>query len=360
MSNMYESRPGKPVVGHKAIGRPPIGRPPSPRSAPSVKAAPAARPAPPLTVASAGGFRIDPANATNIPSNDARPAGDEIDVRMAEIDGILRHAAMHCLQKCLLAAEWVHHAETKLSVLGQPVHKPGGGRPEGGLTRAARELCVPGATPAARRKYLDRAIKIAEIWPEAKSKAETAGLDDIQSALLAVARESSLAGQLAKVQEIAARKAMPRRKSTRRNRGEGTAVASAKLHSTMSNDSPNDRNEPAVAPTDALAPKAVATTELFGPSAPPPSDDDIPAFLDRRPLSAEDQRIFDAIMTALHSASAVVRERVRAALKAADQSTGVGAAIMPAQSLARQTANVEPTQAPRTKRVPGDFEDLPF
>src|SRR6202035_5005705 len=117
------------------------------------------------------------------------------------------------LKKCVLAAEWVHHAEAKFfSVLGQAVHKPAGGRPESGLTRAARELCVPGATPAARRKYLDRAIKIAEIWPEAKSAAEAAGLDNNQSALLAVARESSLAAQLAKVQEIAARKAMPRRK----------------------------------------------------------------------------------------------------------------------------------------------------
>ena len=47
---------------------------------------------------------------------------------------------------------------------------------------------------------------------------------------------------------------------------------------------------------------------------PPLSDEDIPAFLDRRPLSAEDQRVFDVIMAAWNSASAVVRERVRAEL----------------------------------------------
>jgi hypothetical protein len=168
-------------------------------------------------------LRNDPANDLGISSNDARPNGDEVDVRMAEIDEILRHAAMRHLEKCVLAAEWVHHAEAKISVFGQPVHKPEGGRPEGGLTRAARELCVPGPTPAARRKYLDRAIKITEIWPEAKSAAEAVGLDDIQSALLAIAHEHSLEAQLAKVHEIAARKAQPRRKSSARDSGKGTA-----------------------------------------------------------------------------------------------------------------------------------------
>jgi hypothetical protein len=65
----------------------------------------------------------------------------------------------------------------------------------------------------------------------------------------------------------------------------------------------------------APAPGAVATgAELAGLLAPPPSDDDIPAFLDRRPLSAENKRVFDMIMAALHSASAVVRARVRAEL----------------------------------------------
>jgi hypothetical protein len=100
------------------------------------------------------------------------------------------------------------------------------GRPEGARTRAARELCVPGKTPKARRKFIERALKIDGIWPEAKSAARTAGLDNIQSALLSIAAERSVEAQLAKVQEIAARKAMPRRKSTSRNRGEGTAVES--------------------------------------------------------------------------------------------------------------------------------------
>ena len=174
---------------------------------------------------------------------------------------------------------------------------------------------MPGATPAARRKYLDRAIKIAEIWPAAKSAAEAAELDNIQSALLAVARERSLEAQLAQVQEIAARKAMPRRKSTVRKRGEGTVAASAKLPSTVSDGTRAKHNDLAPASKDAPTPGAVATgAELPGPSAPPPGDDDLPFFLDRRPLSAEHQRVFDAIMAALHSAPPVVRERVRADL----------------------------------------------
>ena len=315
MSSKNEPRPFKPVVGHKVVGRPPMGWRPSPRWVPSAEGAPTARLVPSSTdVASAEGFRTDLAHDPSIPSNDARPAGDEIDVRMAEIDRILRHAAMRHLRKCVLAAEWVHHAEAKLSVVGQPVHKPAGGRPESGLTRAARELCVPGATPAARRKYLDRAIKIAD-WPEAKSAAEAAGVDNIQSALLAVARERSLEAQLARVQEIAARKAMPRRKSTGRKRGEGTVVASAELPSTVSDGTQGKHNDLAPAYKNAPTPGAVATdAELPGPSAPPPGDDDIPPFLDRRPLSAENQRIFDAIMVSLRSAPAIVRERVRAQL----------------------------------------------
>ena len=93
------------------------------------------------------------------------------------------------------------------------------------------------------------------------------------------------------------------------------AVEGGALRSTMSDDNLNSHEQLAVAPEDAPAPGAVATAAgTKGPLTPPPGDDDIPAFLDRRPLSAEDQRMFDMIMAALHSASEVVRERVRAEL----------------------------------------------
>jgi hypothetical protein len=231
---------------------------------------------------------------------------------MAEIDEILRRAAIHLLEKCALVAEWLHHDESKFSIVGQVVEKSTG-RPEGALTRAARKLCVPGSKPIARRKFIERALKIDGIRPEAKSAAQAAGLDNTQSALLAIARERSLAAQLAKVQEIAARKAMPRRKPTSRNRGRGTAVESAALPLTVSDDTSDKQDELALAPEGAPAPEAVATAAVVaGSVTPPPNDEDIPAFLDRRLLSPKDQRAFDVIMSALRSASAVVRARVRA------------------------------------------------
>jgi hypothetical protein len=146
--------------------------------------------------------------------------GDGSDARMVQIQELLGHAAMHILEKCELVAEWVHHAEAKLSVFGQIVPKPKGGRPEGGIARAARELPVPGKSPDARRKFIQRALKIDGIWPQAKSAARAQGLGDTQSALLEISDEKSLDKQLPKVQEITARKAKPRRKSCARHSDE--------------------------------------------------------------------------------------------------------------------------------------------
>ena len=75
------------------------------------------------------------------------------------------------LRSAALAAEWLHHAEAKLSVVVGQHGEKSAGRPEGALTRAARELCVPGSTPTARRKFMERALKIDSIRPEAQSAA---------------------------------------------------------------------------------------------------------------------------------------------------------------------------------------------
>ncbi len=159
---------------------------------------------------------IAEAHAAAVLTNITQANGDDVDFRMAKIEEILGHAAMHLLEKCGLVAEWVRHAEAKLSIFGQPVQKTQRGRPEGGVARAARELRVPGTTHDARRKFIERALKVDGIWPDAKSAVTAAGLDDIQSALLAIAGERSQEAQLAKVQEIAARKAIPRHKSSAR------------------------------------------------------------------------------------------------------------------------------------------------
>jgi hypothetical protein len=142
--------------------------------------------------------------------------GDEAGVRMEEIQKTLGHAAMHLLERYALVAEWVRHAEAKASVFDRIVAKPQGGRPEGGIKRAASgELPIPGKTLLGRRKYIERAIKIDSMWEEAKSAARAAGLDNIQSALLAITDEQSLEAQLAKVREIAARRSAPRRQRSK-------------------------------------------------------------------------------------------------------------------------------------------------
>ena len=87
----------------------------------------------------------------------------------------------------------------------------------------------------------------------------------------------------------------------------------------MSDHSQDKQEQLAVVQEDAPAPEAVATGAA-GPLTLPPSDEDIPAFLDRRPPSAEDQRVFDVIMAAWKIASPVVRERVRAEIIRADAS----------------------------------------
>ena len=87
------------------------------------------------------------------------------------------------------------------------------------------------------------------------------------------------------------------------------AVESDALPSTMRDDN-RDQQQLAAAPEEA-APEAAATAPA-GQLTPQPSDEAIPAFLDRRPLSPEDQCEFDVIMAAYNIASPVVRERVRA------------------------------------------------
>ena len=190
-----------------------MGWRPSPSWVPSAEGAPTARLVPSSTdVASAEGFRTDLAHDPSIPSNDARPAGDEIDVRMAEDPSNLCYAAMRHLRKCVLAAEWVHHAEAKLSVVGQPVHQTSRrstqSRPY--PSRACAALRTRG-NPCSASKVPDTGDQDCRNLAGQGCWAEAAGVDNIQSALLAVARERSLEAQSAWL-EIAARKAMPRRK----------------------------------------------------------------------------------------------------------------------------------------------------
>lgn len=196
---------------------------------------------PPVEFTTGTGGEPSPSDASNntsppatpivpdVPTNDPLRNGDEADARMEEIEKILDHAATQLLRKCELVAEWVRHAEAKVGLSDNVVAKPQGGRPESGITRAARELPAPGKTFLGRRKYIERAIKIDSIWPEAKSAASTAGLGNIKCALFAIADEHPLEAQLAKVREISTRKAIPRRKAkvaTEPDKTDGTNLQS--------------------------------------------------------------------------------------------------------------------------------------
>jgi hypothetical protein len=160
----------------------------------------------------------DDSTAAAAVANNDRRNGDETDVRMWEIQTILDHAGKRLLEKCELVTEYVRHAETKATLYDKLVAKPRAGRPLSGITRAARELAVPGKTEGARKKFIERAINIAtSIWPQTKAAARAARLDNSISALLEIADLQSPEEQLTKIAEIKARRAAPRRKRDKAN-----------------------------------------------------------------------------------------------------------------------------------------------
>jgi ParB-like chromosome segregation protein Spo0J len=110
--------------------------------------------------------------------------GSETEARLWEIAENLHRAELTELEWSEHVAEWKRLAEQKGAegVSGQNVQKlssrgrSGEGRPEGGTAKAARELPIPGPTEEAKRKRVERAVKIAGIAPEAKAAAAAAGL----------------------------------------------------------------------------------------------------------------------------------------------------------------------------------------
>jgi len=125
----------------------------------------------------------------------------------------------------------------------------------------------------------------------------------------------------------------------------------------MSDDSQDNKEELASAPDNAPAPEAVAPAA--GPLAPPPSDD-IPAFLDRRPLAPEDQGAYDAIkatwnshvLPLWNSASEIVRERIIAEVVRANPSGYVPGRATPEVVVRRKSLG--------PRKVRGSLEDFPF
>jgi ParB/RepB/Spo0J family partition protein len=285
--------------------------------------------------------------------------GDDIEARLWEIAGLLHRADdLPALEEAERLAEWVRLTEGREPVSGQKVQKPKGGRPQSGVAKAARQLPVKGKTQEARRKRIERAIKIAAISSEAKAAIRRAGLDEHHAALCQIADQKDRKAQVAKVKEIAARKAGARQRLTRGTKKRTSKAKQAVPTATIAAGEPIDIPAGGSPPTvpeigadhttageieqlkaelaektenlreaqeelqqarraAARAPERAATSSL----SPGASDDDleIPAALNRRPLSVEDQAMLTSLISAwsnapelqrlVAKASAVVRER---------------------------------------------------
>jgi ParB family transcriptional regulator, chromosome partitioning protein len=148
----------------------------------------------------AGRHRLEAAIRLGWPQINVRGFScDDIEARKLEIAENLHRAELTALERSEHVAEWIRLTEAE-HVSGQV--EPKLGRPEGGVRGAAREINVD-------RNEARRAVKIADITPEAKSAAVAAGLGDNQSALLKVATAPQ-ADQVDVVAAIVAEKAKPK------------------------------------------------------------------------------------------------------------------------------------------------------
>jgi ParB-like chromosome segregation protein Spo0J len=128
--------------------------------------------------------------------------GDETAARIVQIAEDLFRKDLTVLKRAEMLAEWLSLALVNFS--GQLVQEEQA-RPLRGIVRAARALPVVARSVDARRKILDRAVRIARLAPEVKKAAKKAGIDDNQRALLKIAKAKGRKAQLRKVEELAGR-----------------------------------------------------------------------------------------------------------------------------------------------------------
>ena len=127
----------------------------------------------------AGRHRLEAHRRLGLTSIDCRiEEGDEDTARMWEIAENLHRAELTKLEHDIQVAEWIRLAN---KVSGQVDPKPQGGRPEGGIARATRELGLESSEAK-------RAVRVDSLTPEAKEAARDVGLDDNRSALLQAAK----------------------------------------------------------------------------------------------------------------------------------------------------------------------------
>jgi ParB family transcriptional regulator, chromosome partitioning protein len=131
----------------------------------------------------------------------------DVEARLWEATENLYRGELTALEEAEHQAECVRLIVEREVVSRQNVAKPKGGRPEGAIAKAARDLPIKGKTQQARRKAIERGLKIAAISSEAKAAVTKAGLDDNPSALHEIAKIENAEDQLQKVQQIIKRQA---------------------------------------------------------------------------------------------------------------------------------------------------------
>ena len=117
--------------------------------------------------------------------------GDDVLAELAEIADDLHREGLTALEQAERHARWVRLITEREPISRQKVAKSGPGRPEGVITRAARELPIKGKTLKARRKRMERNIKIDAMSSDAKAAAITAGFDKKPTALSEIARQQT-------------------------------------------------------------------------------------------------------------------------------------------------------------------------
>jgi ParB/RepB/Spo0J family partition protein len=280
--------------------------------------------------------------------------GDEIDARIRQLIENLCRAELTALERAEAVTELVDLVRQR-DEPGQLAHPRGRQPHDRGISQASRTL---GFT----REEVRRSKAIAGISPEAKAKAKEHGLDKNQSALLEIANENTADGQLAKIDEIAIL-SIGTRARLRKRRGDTQAKLHKKSKAISRQAEPKScgSEEPveSVALPVATSPATVPETGSEGnvaseiellkaqlaekterlrqlenelrqarlaasrvtspPSMPMHGDDDlvIPPYLDRRPLSTEEDETLAALVAMwdrdlkerLAAATAIIRER---------------------------------------------------
>jgi ParB-like chromosome segregation protein Spo0J len=129
--------------------------------------------------------------------------GSDLDARLRQISENLHQFDRPMLERDELLAEWV-----RLTNEGGQNDQPlqGGAQPhDKGISKAARALPVRGKTPEARRKNIERALKVSRMAEEAKDIVRAAELENNRTVLLAIAKEPTAEAQIQTAQKLAAR-----------------------------------------------------------------------------------------------------------------------------------------------------------